>query len=643
MRLHRIGYSNFGPFKGNQALELPDRDGVAVIYGDNNYGKTTIFNSVRWLFTGKFFERYGQIRDDRLLVNREAVAEANGAPVMARVTARVNWRHDCYTLTRSVILEGDTLKRRLDVIRESDALSFEDAQATLQQMIPEEIQQFFLFDAEALNRYEDLLHDPTAGEELKKAIERILGVPVLKNAIKDLRTLTDEHTKVISKLRTKDAQAAAAVKQFPQLEKVLEKRNEDISKIEMAIKKLEDERSEIEQHMTDSQTARDLLDARRQIARAHKEAKKELESARERFKEIAPQAWTAVLTPTLETKLDKLRAEREGLELAQHVFDREQQLIQLRKELDETGECPCCLQPALHPGIEGVQSAHDQRAALEAIRSRIQSLERVLDPAAVARLDERNRTLQDMAMKVHDLASDLAEAEEQVEGLDEPVLSDLPKKLANTKVQLRINREALQEAVEKRDEYAEEAKRLAAIIAQGSGEEGRVATRKQHLLTSLQRLYSDAIDRYRKELTQRVEHEATEVFLSIRSDPDFVRLSINEDYGLSIVHRDGELEPHRSAGYEHIVALSLIAALQRCAPVQAPIFMDMAFARLDPKHKLNTLRALPTVAAQVVVFVHEGEIKTLEAHSTLQSSLLCERQLTRRSARHTEILKIGSS
>ncbi|MDE0189259.1 MAG: AAA family ATPase [bacterium] len=642
MRLHRIGYSNFGPFKGDQAIELPDRDGVAVIYGDNNLGKTTILNSVRWLFSGSFPERTGRSRDPRELINREAVAEADGEPVVGQVTAAVTWRDANYTLTRSLILEGDRLKQRLDVIRGSDALGWEEAQATLQQMIPEEIQQFFLFDAEALNRYEDLLHDPTAGEELKKAIERILGVPVLKNAIQDLRALTWKHNKVISKLKTKSALAKSAANSFALLSAVLDRRDEDIASIKARIKELEDERSEIEQQMAASEKARVLITNHQQVAKDHEVAKKALEAARSRFKEVAPQTWTAVLTPTITTELDKLYAERQNLELEQDAFDRRQLLIQLREELAETGECPCCGQLANHPPTEDTHSAHDQSSKLSALESRIDSLERILDPAAVARLDERNKALQDAAVKVHDLATDLADAKDQIDGLDVPSLADLPTKLANTKIQLTNTRETLRDTVKLRDEDSEKANRLAAVIAEGGGEEGVAATKKQRVLTNLQSMYSAAIGNYREELKQRVEEEATAVFLSIRSDPDFTRLSINEDYGLSIVHKDGNVEPQRSAGYEHIVALSLVAALQKCAPIQAPIFMDMPFARLDPQHKVSTLKALPNIAAQVVVIVHKGEIDTLEARNTLKSALICERQLARRSARHTDILKIGS-
>ena len=643
MRLHRIDYSNFGPFKGDQSIELPDQNGVAVIYGENNLGKTTILNSVRWLFVGEFLERTGRARNDRELVNREAIAEAGEEPVTARVSARVTWRDSKYTLTRSATVDGDKLKPGLNVVRDSDALSSEQALETLQQMIPKQIQQFFLFDAEALNRYEDLLHDTTAGEELKDAIERILRLPVLQNAVRDLSSLTEKHTKVISRLETRDATAKAAADSLAKLTIRLEKRDDDIASMNSRVTELDNKRIDIEQQMALSEKARFLLERQRRAEQAHTRAQEEYDDALKKFQDVASQTWTAVLTPTLISKLDELHAERDRIELEQRVFDRERLLGHLRTELIETGECPCCGQPAHDAPFEGTQSSHDQSAKLTDIESRIASIERILDPAAIARLDERDTVLKEKDVNLHDRANDLAEAEEETEGLDDTQLLDLPQQLSNTKTQLSRLRADLRDARRERDIEREQANLLAARVTEHGGEAGAAATRKQDLLTSLQHLCSVAIANYREELKQRVQREATDVFVSIRSDPDFVGLSINEDYGLSIQHKDGALEPHRSAGYEHIVALSLVAALQRCAPVQGPIFMDMPFARLDPNHTLKTLEALPAIAEQVVLIVHEGEINPNEAQNTLRSALICERRLTRHSARHTEIVKLESS
>ena len=554
-----------------------------MIYGDNNLGKTTILNSVRWLFVGKFLERTGKTRNDRELVNREAIAEAGGEPVAARVSATVTWRDEKYTLTRSATLDGDKLKPRLDVVRGSYALSAEEARETLQQMIPEEIQQFFLFDAEALNRYEDLLHDPTAGEELKNAIERILGVPVLENATQDLGSLTAKHTKVISRLETQDAKAKAAAGSLALLTRRLEKREEDIALINSRITDLENKKSDIEQQMASSDKARFLLESHRRAEQAHQSARAELDDARQKFRDVAPQAWTAVLTPTLTSKLDELGAEHDKTELEQRAFDRERLLGELRAELIETGECPCCGQPAHDAHVEKIHSSYDQSAKLADIRSRIASIERVLDPAAVARLDERDRVLQDKAMKAHDRASDLADAAEEIEGLDDTQLLDLPNTTVEHQAPAKKSPIRPPRRSKERDDDREQATLLAARIAEHGGEAGAAATKKQDLLTSLQHLCSAAIDNYREMFKERVEREATDVFVSIRSDPDFVGLSIDKDYGLSILHKDGALEPQRSAGYEHIVALSLVAALQRCAPVQGPDLHGHAFRSARPE------------------------------------------------------------
>ena len=648
MRLHKLGYSNFGPFKGDQAIELPDQNGIAVVYGDNDLGKTTIFNSVRWLFTGNFPERTDQHREVRGLVNSEAIVEAGGEPVTAKVAATVTWKGDKYRLTRTATLEGDKLKRRLDVIRGSDALNAEEAQATLEQMMPERIQQFFLFDAEALNQYEGLLHDSTTGEELKEAIERILGVPVLTNAIQDLGSLIKKHSKVISKLETQDRNAEAAAEALTQLNGIVAKQDEDIAAIESLINKLKTERQAIEGKMTASKKARGLIDTCQRITRDLDKARDELETARDSFKEVAPQAWTAVLTPTLQKNLDKLRAKREQIELNQRDFDREQMLIQLRTELKETGECPCCGQPSGHSKVETVRSVQDQSAALASVRAQIEALEPILNTVAIVRLDERNRALSDAEMKVNDLASDLVEAEADLEEADmgQPDgadLADLPRQLRNTMTQVSNRRKDLREVIGERDENSKQVSKLEDVVTKEGGEAGEAAMKKQRLLTSLRSLFSSAVDNYREALKQRVEQEATAVFLSIRSDPDYAGLSINDDYGLSIVNKDGEIELQRSAGYEHIVALSLIAALQRCAPVQAPIFMDMPFARLDPGHTLRTLKALPTIADQVILFVLESEIDHTEAQNSLKSDLLWARKLVRRSSHHTEILDMRST
>ena len=108
-------------------------------------------------------------------------------------------------------------------------------------------------------------------------------------------------------------------------------------------------------------------------------------------------------------------------------------------------------------------------------------------------------------------------------------------------------------------------------------------------------------------------------------------------YGLTIVHEDGSAIPVRSAGAEHIVALSLMGALQRNAPLRGPIVMDSPFGRLDDKHTAKVVQALPKMADQVMLLVYESELDPKQARNQLEGKLRKEYRITRRSARHSEL------
>lgn len=125
--------------------------------------------------------------------------------------------------------------------------------------------------------------------------------------------------------------------------------------------------------------------------------------------------------------------------------------------------------------------------------------------------------------------------------------------------------------------------------------------------------------------------------VSITGDPDYVGLQINRNYGLSIVHRTGALVPGRSSGYEHIVALSLIGALHKNAPLRGPIIMDSPFGRLDKTHKKNIARTLPHMADQVILLTYNGEIERGVAVDELAENLVREYSLARITSMHTQI------
>jgi DNA sulfur modification protein DndD len=162
--------------------------------------------------------------------------------------------------------------------------------------------------------------------------------------------------------------------------------------------------------------------------------------------------------------------------------------------------------------------------------------------------------------------------------------------------------------------------------------------RRRDLAGQVHELFKAAVDAYREQLRKRVEADASGFFRKMTTEPDYAGLRINESYGLTIVHRDGNTVPVRSAGAEHVVALSLVAALQSNAPLRGPIFIDSPFGRLDGGHRSRIVAALPDMADQVVLLVYEDELPASLARETLKGQLQAEWILQRESARHTQIV-----
>lgn len=204
-------------------------------------------------------------------------------------------------------------------------------------------------------------------------------------------------------------------------------------------------------------------------------------------------------------------------------------------------------------------------------------------------------------------------------------------KIQNTKEGIERERTSIREAEEVRKSID------AQISKNASGADLREATRRLSLSEEIMDIFEKGIDVYRDRLKQNVEKDASEIFVHLSSDKDYIGLQINDGYGLSIKHRDGMLVPGRSSGFEHIVALSLIGALHHNAPLQGPILMDSPFGRLDPTHKRNIVQELPRMAEQAMLLAYTDEIDAQVARGALGGSLLREYWLVRVSSMHTRI------
>lgn len=661
LRFTSLTIEDFGPFKGRQTIDFTDKDGVTIIWGNNGRGKTTLLNVFRFALFSKVQGRQGEIKDLLLLCNSESRSEGKyGFKVVLGMD--VDGIH--YELTRQYTLKsGVTIPARNDDFEEkhflkenTSILSGAQCDHLLKSIMPQEVSRFFLFDGELLQEYEELLaDDATAGAKIKDSIEQILGVPVLTNGSVDVQSVLDEYKRAKNKTAQEDIRTQKIASQISALEAKCTEHQAEYNRLRDELREQCAAKSKIEGELDQEDKVRGLIsDAKaEEISIAEKKSRKD--GLLSSIVAVTKDAWKALINPCVSKVLAKVDDRIHELELRANTQITTRQFIDEMHQAITNKHCVLCdqdigdkLLQKMQDRISSAESEFggltaEEKAELAHLRLQHASLSEMLFPSCKGQLQIYEKQLAELIVDIGRAERRLSTVRDDIAkygdvgGVTERIqklISDLS--VSNAKIT------NLEEGKKAESDIIEDTKRsITTLDAQlnrlAHGKELDDAKRRVELCEEIHSIFEQGISAYRDKLKSDVERDATDLFVKIRNDPDYISLKINDNYGLSIVHRSGKEVPLRSAGYEHIVALALIAALHKNAPLRGPIIMDSPFGRLDPGHKDKITQNLPAMSEQIILLVYTHEIDEQIARSTLGNALRNEYMLDRISSFHTEI------
>jgi DNA sulfur modification protein DndD len=647
LELRALHLTDFGPFKGDQTVRFSTDAGVTIIYGENMRGKTTLLNAIRFAFFGKVIGRGMKSLALHKVGNWERAAEGRYG---FQVQLEFNHEGQAFKLTRICrprdggVPAGDwdyAIEYYLE--REGNVLGPQQADAELRRVLPEQIARFFLFDGELLQEYEDLLSSETdMGRRISEAIERILGVPVLTSARATLLHLKE-------KSQRKEAIAAQGdqkTREFgSQLQDLHEQRaalSQDLVRLEGDLDGLRAAKAALEDAMKKKERLAALLDKRDTLERLLRELEGRASAKKAELQQAMTAAWCVLLG-------DRLTARKAELKAAERALETELMRQDVLRELQDGAgkECPACMQPVSAEARErlaaSLRGTDDQGRAqkvthLSAVRRKLAAVEQYAGAAQPEVLRLLWDDVHDAAVQSASKRGERDEISKQLESVDEESLRKTKADFESTIRQIDALEKGIAKTRETLDQNRVDAEGIQRRLDKLAGGNLAAERKRREVYTHLHALFSEAIGEYREQLRQRVQTDATRHFKALTTEPDYEGLKINESYGLTIVHRDGTDIPVRSAGAEHVVALSLMGALQNNAPLRGPIVIDSPFGRLDRGHTTNIVRALPAMTKQVILLVYEDELPPDLARNELKGKLRGEWRLERRSARHTELV-----
>lgn len=653
---------NFGPYKGTNTINFKDCNGVTIFWGDNGRGKTTLLNAFRFALFGTIQRRHGTLRSFREMENYESRNENKFG-----YSVSIHMKNDdevfelirAYTLRSGVTIPvGDSdYEKKIFLKMNGSILSPQDRDHMLNTLMPEQVSRFFLFDGELLQEYEELVMDEVnSGERIKESIEKILGVPVLQNSAIDLSEIKDDYERQKTKSAQKDQKTKLLAGKLSGIEASLSEHQAQIDYMKHQLEELFAEKRETEKKLKDTEKIRSLIVTRDSKEEEKKQAQQKYDTLLLNIKEITKECWRGLLGDRIKEATKELSTAIAGLENKKKTkYVADNFMAEIKKACADR-KCPVCTQKV----SDSVLSLLQEQISLSEARYSGLTVEEgdvlLSLQAQIATLKKLKLVDKKQALEIyeHDLEQtkiDIVTISETIEQLNEKIatyketdeegfdeIGTLTQKFSKVEVKISNLQAAIAEEKSKREETLLQKAKLSDQISKNADSgELLVAACKQELAEKIHYIFREGISVYRDRLKDNVERDATNFFVQISNDADYTSLQINENYGLNILHKSGNIVPGRSAGYEHVVALSLIAALHKNSPLQGPIIMDSPFGRLDPTHKRNIVKALPIMADQTMLLVYTDEIDAQLTREALGNSLLAEHRLEKVTSMHTKV------
>lgn len=657
LRFKELEVYNFGPYKGHQHVQFPAEEGVVVVYGDNMRGKTSLLNAFRYALFGRVVGRGSREIELKKVENWEAAAEGDyglGTTLVFQAEGHDYELRRSWTPREGVQHPSDEMDYRENVylLRDGDALSPSERDRELESIMPEQISRFFLFDGELLQQYEELLREESEmGYKIKEAIERILGVPVLQRARTHVAKLHGDAQKELSQAAQREKKTREIGNHLENLEERETRHRENIESARTQLKEWEQKKRALKEDLRRVDKYAALLNERDSLRDDIKHIETQLSEQGDRLQLRLREGWLAILQPDLKDRIEEMKDRLDEVRETLSELRSAQESVEAAKRGLESSECPTC----------GAELTAGGRERLEEELERSQRKIGESDP--VSELERRDKELRDqlelltglverpnteLMIEISDRIDSwviekaskearIREIDDEFGDLDQTEVRKTEAELEKTQQQIARLSDGLSAEQERLEDAKSRIRKLTKELEKTSG--GALASYKTRtrVYERLHDLFDDSIGAYRDRLRTRVEADASSLFRKLTSEPEYERVAINDNYGLTIIHRDGSDIPVRSAGAEHVVALSLMGALQRNAPLRGPIIMDSPFGRLDDKHTRNVVGSLPSMAMQTMLLVFESELDPQLVRSELGSHLFREYRMERKSAKHTEL------
>ena len=590
-------------------------ENIVTIHGQNGFGKTSLLRALEFLFHGdmgrqEYFEHW----HDR--------ARAKGEGSMA-VELEFDFDAHPFRLTRRVEFRPrgeDKVFAYPDFELHNIATGeIEDqAQEKVERMIPEKSQQFVFFDGAEITRYAQKQHE----DGIREAIERMLGIPAVRNLGYDLGKLTDTLEDKQAEIASLEDQSQELLAEIDDLKRERENykqqrsnKKEKLQGVTKAADELEQETADLARVEAEQQQLKEKKERLKDYEDRRKEKKEEID----RYIETAP---LRMLEGPLTQIVQQAQAQQDGGTTRKIAYQEQRKFLE---SLLDDADCVCGRE-ITDASAEKIEDEIQRLSDLED-RTRSSASESMLNFSELSTLsalvkeirndgrdgEELSDSLFAIDTKIEEIETDITRLQRQLEGHEDVDIAQSmrqQRQLGEQQSTLKGEIESLEENIDRVTKEIEDKQRELDSITAGT-DEGQRVTKTLQTTRNLGKAVDAFVDRLVEKKRAAIEENATDIFTDITNKPDeYAGVRVNDDYTLKVYRHDGTVVENEklSAGEKEVLAYSFITALNLSSVTPAPFVMDTPFGHLDSEHRDRLLQSLPRLDVQVFLLATDRDL-----------------------------------
>ena len=639
--IKNITIKNCGNFYGEHSIELSDSldKNFTIVIGTSGMGKSTIFKLIYWCLFGSHYDPKTEVDStDEGIINSTLLKNlGNGEKTSASVTLDIHDQDgEKYVLSRTLTatshretnskkfdeLNNSRINSGIQIISESKMrMTGEEGQQVnekdtrliknaISKLFPENLSDFFLFDGEKLVQFRT---KSEAAELIKDGIEKISGLPIVDNLIKNSKNTRDA---IISHIADKDSDSSVLAKLLQDTKEEMEKINNTLNDKDVELTKKQLEYDGVVKKIQSNKTGKDIHS---QIIVLDKTKK------------------------NLTTKITKTESKMKDF-----LFDNLPELL-IRDTLEKSEEIFAKLEDEdkIPPSIS--RGAIDKILASDPLRC-ICGRDFQKDDGSWKKLDEIKQIIID---------DDISQGITQGRGLISQILDrSMPKKINEIYLELvedgRSSREEKEKILSDLDDLNEEIKSiefeddedygqqkktlwgdislLTAVIAgwkedledleiERKAREFKLNTRIEHekvditernkisIIKAVQKFASEKRSEIVDELRNKTEEATNRYFLESAPEKEiFDHVKISSKYDITACDADDYVK-ELSKGQSHVLGLSYVSGCRQITNTNTFLFIDSPLHNIsgDSRNEISQVLSKNLPGVQVVLFVTDSE------------------------------------